>query len=74
MSGYRLLHCKICDTDIALGPAETFNRDTTRVGVFCDECWCWQKQIDELKAQVEALQVRGVATTPGRTRICWTAP
>ena len=71
MSGYRLLACKVCDTDIALEPGETFNRDTTRVGVFCDECWRWQSQIDALSVRVEKLEFRGIPITQkSKSRTC----
>ena len=61
-----MLHCKACETPVSLEPGEVYNRDSTHLGIFCDVCWRWQKQIDTLMVRVEKLEVRGVAVIGDR--------
>ena len=52
----RILHCTLCDAWIEMWGADEFNYTEDGSGPYCEKCWVWQKQIDELKVRLAELE------------------
>jgi hypothetical protein len=66
----RYLHCRVCGTGIEVYGGEDFNYGEDCRGPYCDSCWQWQKQLDDLKKEIREIKKDMVRPQcPGQSKL-----